>query len=33
MYTSFEGQLKSENTDIEIVSKLHPTPAVGGYPT
>ena len=33
LYTSFEGQLKSENTDIEIVSKLHPTPAVGGYPT
>jgi len=33
LYTSFEGQLKPENTDIEIVSKLHPTPAVGGYPT
>jgi len=33
LYTSFEGQLKQQSSDIEIISRLHPTPAVGGYPT
>jgi menaquinone-specific isochorismate synthase len=33
LYTSFEGRLKSNQTDIDIISKLHPTPAVGGFPT
>jgi menaquinone-specific isochorismate synthase len=33
LYTSFEGTLKKNISDIELISKLHPTPAVGGYPT
>ncbi len=33
LFTSFEGVLKPGNSDVEIISKLHPTPAVGGFPT
>lgn len=33
LYTSFEGILRDGPTDIEIISRLHPTPAVGGFPT
>ncbi|MBF0550509.1 MAG: isochorismate synthase [Deltaproteobacteria bacterium] len=32
LFTSFRGKLKPGITDGEILSKLHPTPAVGGYP-
>ncbi len=33
LYTSFHGTLKPEITDAQIIAQLHPTPAVGGYPT
>ena len=32
LYTNFRGKLKPEITDADIISQLHPTPAVGGYP-
>jgi len=32
IYSSFEGTLKSDSDDYEIISTLHPTPAVSGYP-
>jgi menaquinone-specific isochorismate synthase len=32
LYTQFQGTLKSHLTDAEILPKLHPTPAVGGFP-
>lgn len=33
LYTSFHGTLKPDITDAQIIAQLHPTPAVGGYPT
>lgn len=30
--TSFDGRLKHDVTDAEILATLHPSPAVGGYP-
>ena len=32
LLTRFEGELKSDISDGDILSALHPTPAVGGYP-
>ncbi|MCK5033282.1 MAG: chorismate-binding protein, partial [Calditrichia bacterium] len=32
LYSKFHGKLKDETSDIEILSALHPTPAVGGVP-
>jgi menaquinone-specific isochorismate synthase len=32
LYTQFQGILKVDLTDAEILPKLHPTPAVGGFP-
>ncbi len=32
LYTQFQGTLKPQLTDAEILPKLHPTPAVGGFP-
>lgn len=32
LYTQCHGILKSELTDAHILPKLHPTPAVGGFP-
>jgi menaquinone-specific isochorismate synthase len=32
LYSKFHGKLKNNVSDIEILSALHPTPAVGGYP-
>ncbi|MGA1825438.1 MAG: isochorismate synthase [bacterium] len=32
LYNHFEGTLANGITDAEILSTLHPTPAVGGYP-
>jgi len=32
LITRFEGELKSDISDGDIFSALHPTPAVGGYP-
>ncbi len=33
LYAPFHGILKDSITDVDILEKLHPTPAVGGYPT
>ena len=30
--SSFEGNLKSDSDDFKIISSIHPTPAVSGYP-
>ncbi len=30
--SSFEGNLKSDSDDFKILSSIHPTPAVSGYP-
>lgn len=32
LYTQFHGTLKADLTDADILPKLHPTPAVGGFP-
>ncbi len=32
LYTPIRGQLQSEAGLLELVAKLHPTPAMGGYP-
>lgn len=32
LYSKFHGKLKENISDIEILSALHPTPAVGGFP-
>jgi len=32
LYSKFHGKLKDKISDIEILSTLHPTPAVGGVP-
>ncbi|MBF0495615.1 MAG: isochorismate synthase [Deltaproteobacteria bacterium] len=32
LFTNFRGKLKPGITDGKILSRLHPTPAVGGYP-
>jgi menaquinone-specific isochorismate synthase len=32
LYTQYSGTLKPDLTDAEILPKLHPTPAVGGFP-
>jgi menaquinone-specific isochorismate synthase len=32
LYNAISGTLKEETTDADIISLLHPTPAVGGYP-
>ncbi len=32
LYTRCQGILKADLTDAEILPKLHPTPAVGGFP-
>ncbi len=32
LVTRFEGELKPDTSDGDILSELHPTPAVGGYP-
>jgi menaquinone-specific isochorismate synthase len=32
LYTQCHGTLKSDLTDADILPKLHPTPAVGGFP-
>jgi menaquinone-specific isochorismate synthase len=32
IYSSFEGTLKPDFDDFRIISSLHPTPAVSGYP-
>jgi menaquinone-specific isochorismate synthase len=32
LYSKFHGKLKDGISDIEILSALHPTPAVGGFP-
>jgi len=32
LYTPIAGQLRSEAGLLELVAKLHPTPAMGGYP-
>jgi menaquinone-specific isochorismate synthase len=32
LYTQCQGMLKSHLTDADILPKLHPTPAVGGFP-
>jgi menaquinone-specific isochorismate synthase len=32
LYTQCQGILKSDLTDADILPKLHPTPAVGGFP-
>jgi len=33
LYLGFRGQLKNRVSDADIIRLLHPTPAVGGYPT
>lgn len=33
LYTPFLGHLADEVDILEVVSRLHPTPALGGYPT
>ena len=33
LYANYCGKLKPGVTDADIISRLHPTPAVGGYPT
>ena len=33
LYADFHGRLKKDITDAEIIARLHPTPAVGGFPT
>ena len=32
LYTHCHGTLKADLTDADILPKLHPTPAVGGFP-
>jgi len=32
LYSSFQGVLKNDMTDFDILYALHPTPAVGGFP-
>lgn len=32
LYKKFWGILKEQNSDADVISVLHPTPAVGGYP-
>jgi len=32
IYSRFEGNLKSDFDDFKIISSIHPTPAVSGYP-
>ena len=32
LYTQYHGTLKPDLTDADILPKLHPTPAVGGFP-
>jgi menaquinone-specific isochorismate synthase len=32
LYYSFSGSLRKEITDAKLLEKLHPTPALGGYP-
>jgi menaquinone-specific isochorismate synthase len=32
LYSSFSGELKNSYSDFKIISRLHPTPAVGGFP-
>jgi len=32
LYSKLQGNLKDRINDIDILSSLHPTPAVGGYP-
>lgn len=32
LYTPVKGKLKEDYTILEVVEKLHPTPALGGYP-
>jgi menaquinone-specific isochorismate synthase len=32
LYTQFHGTLQADLTDADILPKLHPTPAVGGFP-
>jgi menaquinone-specific isochorismate synthase len=32
LYTQCQGMLKSDLTDADLLLKLHPTPAVGGFP-
>ena len=32
LYIPFNGSLKPEVTDGDILESIHPTPAVGGYP-
>ncbi|MCA9197695.1 MAG: isochorismate synthase [Planctomycetales bacterium] len=33
LYSAVKATLKSEVTDGQLIDRLHPTPAVGGYPT
>jgi menaquinone-specific isochorismate synthase len=32
LYTPMRAQLKDDSKTLEVIGKLHPTPAVGGYP-
>lgn len=32
LYTPMRAQLKDHSSTLEVIGKLHPTPAVGGYP-
>jgi menaquinone-specific isochorismate synthase len=32
LYTQYQGILKAQITDADLLPKLHPTPAVGGFP-
>jgi menaquinone-specific isochorismate synthase len=32
IYSRFEGILKPDTDDFKIISSIHPTPAVSGYP-
>lgn len=33
LYANYSGKLKKDISDADLIAKLHPTPAVGGYPT
>jgi menaquinone-specific isochorismate synthase len=33
LYANYRGKLKKGVSDADLMAKLHPTPAVGGYPT
>lgn len=33
LYSAISGQLVEPITELELLARLHPTPAVGGYPT